>query len=56
MEIKHIFHALAIAVISYIIMTLGFKQPVSVAATSSIVIWIIAVVYMLLFGHGLPKL
>lgn len=47
-------HSLIIAVILYVIMKFGLKQPEMMAQDRSILIGALALVYMILFGHGLP--
>jgi hypothetical protein len=47
-------HSSIIAVILYIIMKFGLKQPEMMAQDRSILIGALALVYMILFGHGLP--
>lgn len=48
-------HALIITIILYIIMKYIFKQSNPVAQDRSILIGAIVLIYMLLFGHGLPN-
>jgi len=47
-------HAIVIGVILYIIMVVGLGQTSYVAENRSIMIAAAAVIYMILFGHGLP--
>jgi hypothetical protein len=49
-------HAIIIGLILYLIMLFGLKQPNAVAENRSLLIAAIVLIYMLLFGHGLPKL
>jgi CBS domain containing-hemolysin-like protein len=49
-------HAIIIGLILYLIMLFGLKQPKAVAENRSLLIAAIVLIYMLLFGHGLPKL
>lgn len=48
-------HALIITIILYIIMKYLLKQSSPVAQDRSILIGAIVLIYMLLFGHGLPN-
>ena len=47
-------HGVIIAAILYIIMVFLLKQRPIIAENRSILIGAIVVVYMILFGHGLP--
>jgi len=49
-------HAVIIGLILYFIMLFGFKQTQSVAENRSILMGAIVLIYMILFGHGLPKM
>ena len=49
-------HAAIIGLIMYMIMMLGMKQPQSMAENRSLLIAAVALIYMILFGHGLPKM
>jgi hypothetical protein len=48
------FHGLIIAIILYVIMVFLLKQRPMVAENRSIIIGALVIVYMILFGHGLP--
>ena len=48
------FHGLLIAIILYVIMVFLLKQQPIVAENRSIVIGALVIIYMILFGHGLP--
>jgi hypothetical protein len=48
-------HAAAIALVLYVIMFFLLKQPAHTAENRSILIGAVALIYMLLFGHALPK-
>jgi len=50
-----VFHCIIIALILFFIMFLLLKQPIQVAEDRSVLIGAIALVYMVLFGHGLPN-
>lgn len=51
---NHVFHALIITIILYIIMKFLLKQSQHMALNRSILIGALALIYMILFGHGLP--
>ena len=48
------FHGLVIALILYLVMVFLLKQNCAVAENRSILIGAVVVIYMILFGHGLP--
>ena len=50
----HVFHAFIITIILYVIMIFILRQSQSKALNRSILIGALALVYMILFGHGLP--
>jgi hypothetical protein len=52
--LNHLFHAFIITVILYVIMLFGLRQSVTKALNRSLLIGAIALIYMILFGHGLP--
>jgi putative effector of murein hydrolase len=52
--LNHLFHALIITIILYVIMKFGLRQSQNMALNRSILIGAVALVYMILFGHGLP--
>ncbi len=49
-----LFHAIVIGIVLYVIMVYILKQKQSVAENRSILIAAIVLIYMILFGHGLP--
>ena len=49
------FHSAVIALILYLVMFFGLKQNQMVAENRSILIGAFVLIYMILFGHGLPK-
>lgn len=49
-------HSVVIGIILYIIMLFGLKQPSAVAENRSILIGAMVLIYMILFGHGLPNM
>ena len=53
--IMMLLHSLIIGIILYIGMVFGFKQKPVVAENRSIFLAALILIYMILFGHGLPK-
>ena len=49
-------HSVIIGLILYLIMLFGLKQASEVAESRSLLIAAVVLIYMLLFGHGLPKM
>ena len=49
-----IIHAILIAIVLYGIMLYVLKQPATKAQNRSVLIGALVLVYMLVFGHGLP--
>jgi hypothetical protein len=49
-----VLHSFIIAVILFLVMAYGLKQDKTVAIDRSVLIGGITLVYMVLFGHGLP--
>jgi ACR3 family arsenite efflux pump ArsB len=47
-------HSLIIGLVLYVIMLFGFKQRPIVAENRSILLAALILIYMILFGHGLP--
>ena len=52
--LTHVFHAFIITLILYVIMKFALSQSQTMALNRSILIGAVALVYMILFGHGLP--
>jgi putative effector of murein hydrolase len=50
----HLFHSFVLTVLLYIVMKFVLQQSDSMALTRSVLIGALALVYMILFGHGLP--
>lgn len=48
-------HSAAIGLILYIIMLYVFKQRLAIAENRSILIAAVVLIYMILFGHGMPN-
>ena len=51
---NHVFHAFIITIILYFFMKFILKQSQNMALNRSILIGSLALIYMILFGHGLP--
>jgi len=49
-----VLHSVIIGVILYLIMTFGLGQQKAVAENRSILIAAVVLIYMIVFGHGLP--
>ena len=49
-----LFHAVILMLISYLIMSYVLGQSSAVAEDRSVILGGLALVYMVLFGHGLP--
>ena len=47
-------HSVVIGILLYIIMVYLLQQPTLVAENRSILISSVVLIYMILFGHGLP--
>jgi len=47
-------HAVAIGVVLYVVMVFGLKQDPLVAENRSILIAAAVLIYMVLYGHGMP--
>lgn len=52
--LNHVFHAFILTIFLYVIMKFILKQSQTMALTRSILIGAVALIYMILFGHGLP--
>ena len=50
-----VLHSAIIGVILYFIMTLGLNQSAKVAENRSVLIAAVVLIYMVLFGHGMPN-
>jgi hypothetical protein len=51
----HLLHAIILGVLLYFVMVFVLKQSYSVAQDRSMLLAALAFIYMLLFGHSLPK-
>jgi len=52
--LTHLFHAFIITILLYILMKFGLKQSQNMALNRSILVGAAALIYMILFGHGMP--
>lgn len=50
-----VLHSAAIGLILYLIMVFLFKQKEHIAENRSILIAAVVLIYMILFGHGMPN-
>lgn len=48
-------HSLLIGLLLYFIMVFLMKQPARIAEDRSVLLGALVLIYMVLFGHGLPK-
>jgi peptidoglycan/LPS O-acetylase OafA/YrhL len=53
--LTHLLHAAIIGVVLYVLMIYVLKQSTPLAENRSVLIAAVALIYMILFGHGLPK-
>ena len=47
-------HSAIIGLLLYLVMIFGLSQPPSVAENRSVLIAAVVLIYMIVFGHGLP--
>ena len=52
--LSHLFHSSIITIILYVIMKFILKQSYVMSLNRSILIGALALIYMILFGHGMP--
>ena len=52
---NHLLHSIILGVLLYFVMVFVLKQSYSVAQDRSMLLAAIAFIYMMLFGHSLPK-
>ena len=52
---NHLLHSVILGVLLYFVMVFVLKQSYSVAQDRSMLLAAIAFIYMMLFGHSLPK-
>ena len=51
----HLMHGAVITAVLYFIMSKLLKQSENVAVTRSVVLGLLTTLYMVVFGHGMPK-
>ncbi len=51
----HLMHGAVITAVLYFIMSKLLKQSENVAVTRSVVLGLLITLYMVVFGHGMPK-
>ena len=52
--LTHLFHSVVLTIILYLLMVFALKQSQNMALNRSILIGAVALIYMILFGHGMP--
>ena len=52
--LTHLFHALIITLVLYVVMKFALKQSQTMSLNRSLVIGAASLIYMIFFGHGLP--
>ena len=52
--LHHLLHSSVITVILFLIMRYGLRQSFTKSINRSILVGAIALIYMIVFGHGLP--
>jgi putative effector of murein hydrolase len=52
--LNHVFHAFILTLLLYVIMKFLLRQSQTMSLNRSILIGAVALIYMILFGHGLP--
>lgn len=52
--LTHLLHSVIITVILFFIMKLVLKQSQTMALNRSLIVGAVALIYMILFGHGMP--
>ena len=52
----HAMHGALFAILAYAVMTMLLKQSPAVAERRSVLLGALSVVYMLYFGHSMPKI
>jgi putative effector of murein hydrolase len=52
--LHHLFHSVILTLILYLLMRFALRQSQTMALNRSILIGAIALIYMILFGHGMP--
>jgi hypothetical protein len=49
-----VLHSVIVGVVLYLVMIFGLRQQAAVAENRSILIAAVVLIYMIVFGHGLP--
>ena len=52
--LTHLLHASILTIILYVVMRFGLRQSQNMSLNRSILIGAVGLIYMILFGHGLP--
>jgi len=52
--LTHLLHSAILTIILYLLMTFALKQSQNMALNRSILIGAVSLIYMILFGHGMP--
>ena len=52
--LNHLFHSFLLTLVHYFIMKFVLKQSQTMALNRSMLIGSIALIYMIIFGHGMP--
>ena len=52
--LMHLVHAAVLTAVLYLVMSRLLKQSENVAVTRSVVLGLLAGLYMVVFGHGMP--
>jgi len=53
--LMHLFHSVAIGVVLYLALVYGVKWSAGKSENMSVLVGGLALVYMVMFGHGLPN-
>ena len=48
-------HAVFMGIVVYLVMVYGLKKPANIAENHSLIFASVALIYMILFGHKLPR-
>ena len=52
----HAIHGAALGIIAYFVMTMLLKQPKAIAEHRSVMLGTLSILYMLMYGHSMPRL
>jgi putative effector of murein hydrolase len=53
-SLYHLFHAFVITIVLYLLMKFALKQSTTMSLNRSLLVGAVSLIYMILFGHGLP--